>query len=93
MDVVMQRANGSPVRDEDRVTVAANDYLALGGDNILTPVRPAGGFAIDDSMPLLRDPLVDWFRARGSTLDPDDFQTTATPRWNLPDTLPAHCRF
>ncbi len=93
MDVVMQRADGSPVRDDGRLTVAANDYLALGGDNILMPIIPDGGFAIDDGMPLVRDLLVDWFRARGGTLDPDDFQTTATPRWNLPDMLPAHCRF
>ncbi len=91
MDVVMQRTDGSAVRDDDRVTVLANDYLTLGGDDILTPVIPAGGFPIDDSMPLVRDLLVDWFRARGGTLEPGEFLSTSEPRWNVAASLTDAC--
>lgn len=91
MNVVMQRADGSVIRDQDRVTVAANDYLALGGDNILTPIIPDGGFAIDDGVPLVRDLLVDWFRARGGALSPGRFLSTNAPRWNVAESLAAGC--
>ena len=91
MEVVMQLANGSAVRDDDRLTVVVNDYLALGGDNILTPVIPQSGFDVDDSMPLTRDVLVEWFRRRGGSLNPEDFLTTENPKWNVPDPLPGTC--
>jgi 5'-nucleotidase len=92
MDVVMKRLDGATIRDNDRVRVVVNDYLASGGDDILTPVIPAAGFAVDDSMPLTRDVLVEWLRGGASLLDPDDFLTTESPRWNLPDSLPGSCQ-
>ena len=70
----------------------ANDFLTLGGDDVLTPVIPDDGFAIDESMPLTRDVLVDWFRGQSGQLSPDEFQSTASPRWNLPDNVPDTCR-
>jgi hypothetical protein len=79
------------VRDDDRLTVVVNDYLALGGDNILTPVIPQSGFDVDDSMPLTRDVLVEWFRRKGGSLNPEDFLTTENPKWNVPDPLPGTC--
>jgi len=91
MGVVMERANGSVIRDDDRVSVIVNDYLALGGDDILAPVMPDRGFDIDDTMPLTRDVLVEWFRNRADALDPADFVTTDRPKWNVPDSLPESC--
>jgi hypothetical protein len=82
--------DGRILGDADRVSMLANDFLTLGGDDVLTPVIPGDGFAIDESMPLTRDILVDWFRER-SELSPDDFGSAASPRWTLPDSVPDTC--
>ncbi len=91
MDVVMERMNETVIRDDDRLRVIANDYLALGGDDILTPVMPEGGFDIDDGMPRTRDVLLRWFRSRTDALDPGDFFIKGRPKWNVPDELPEFC--
>ncbi len=92
MKVVARRADGREIGDDDRVRLIANDFLVLGGDDILTPIIPPDGFGIDDSMPLVRDVLVDWFRNGPSTLRPEDFSSDAAPRWEVPASLPADCR-
>ena len=91
MSVLMKLDDGTTIRDDDRLTVIVNDYLALGGDGILTPVMPDGGFDVDDGMPLTRDVLVEWFGDNGSVLKPDDFVTAQNPKWNVPDPLPGTC--
>jgi 2',3'-cyclic-nucleotide 2'-phosphodiesterase (5'-nucleotidase family) len=91
MDIEMKLRTGATIHDDDRVAIVANDFLALGGDDVLTPVLPDGGFDVDDSMPLTRDVLVDWFRSKTGSLNPDDYLSTEEPRWNLPDELPATC--
>jgi 5'-nucleotidase len=91
LHVVMKRSDGMAIHDDDRVRVVANDYLAFGGDDILTPVIPDGGFAVDNGMPLTRDVLLEWFRNRSGTLDPADFLTAERPKWNVPDSLPESC--
>ncbi|MBU2676780.1 MAG: bifunctional metallophosphatase/5'-nucleotidase [Gammaproteobacteria bacterium] len=91
MDVVMELDDETTIRDDDRLTVIVNDYLALGGDGILTPVMPEGGFDVGDSMPLTRDVLVEWFGDNGDSLNPQDFVTARNPKWNVPDPLPASC--
>jgi len=92
MGITLQLDDGRKLADADRVTMLANDFLTMGGDDVLTPVIPDGGFAIDESMPLIRDVLVDWFRGQSGQLSPDDFQSGASPRWNLPDNVSATCR-
>lgn len=91
MEIVMELADGSTIDDDDSLSVIANDYIALGGDNILTPVIPDGGFAFDDNLPLTRDLLVAWFRNKGDSLSPDDFRSDDTPKWNVSDALPEKC--
>lgn len=91
MDVEMKLQSGASIHDDDRVSVVVNDFLAFGGDDVLTPVIPDGGFAVDYSMPLTRDVLVEWFRSKAGSLSPDDFLSAARPRWNLPSELPATC--
>ena len=91
MDVVMKLDDGTAISDDDRLTVTVNDYLALGGDGILTPVMPEGGFDVGDGMPLTRDVLVAWFEDNGNSLNPQDFVTAQNPKWNVPDSLPASC--
>ncbi len=91
LDIAMRLPDGTAIDDAAIITVIANDFLGFGGDDILTPIMPAGGFDVDDRMPLTRDVLVDWFRAKGGTLRSSDFLTTATPRWNIQEPLPASC--
>lgn len=91
MSVVMKRDDGTAIRDDDRLIIAVNDYLALGGDDILTPVMPEGGFPLGDGMPLTRDVLVEWFQDNGDSLNPEDFLTTGSPKWNVPDPLSPSC--
>ena len=91
LEIVALRPDGREIRDEESVRVIANDFLTMGGDDILTPVIPEGGFAIDESMPLVRDVLVDWFRNGPSTLAPEDFLTVGEPVWSVPATIPPGC--
>lgn len=91
MNVVMRLEDGREIADTDRIRLIANDFLALGGDDILTPVIPPGGFTLRDDMPRTRDALVDWFENAGDSLDPGRFATRGAPKWNLPDIIPATC--
>ncbi len=92
MRVVATRPDGSEIADDDQIRLVANDFLVLGGDDILTPIIPQDGFDIDNSMPLVRDVLVDWFRNGPATLRPEDFRSDGAPIWEAPASLPADCR-
>ncbi len=83
--------NGALISDGDRVRVIANDYLASGGDGILTPIIPDAGFAADDTQALTRDAIVQWFKRHTGTLRPVDFLSTENPRWNFPDNFSGRC--
>ena len=93
MRVEMRLDDGRVIGDDDRIRLIANDFLALGGDDILTPAIPEGGFELRYDMPLTRDTLVAWFRAGPDTISPEDFRTHRTPKWNLPDGQPANCQY
>lgn len=89
--IVAKRPDGHVIQDDEGIRLVANDFLTLGGDDILTPVIPAGGFDIDNSMPLVRDVLITWFENGPDTLSPQDFQSDDEPRWTVPATLPEGC--
>ncbi len=91
MSIRMLRQDGSDILDNDRVAVITNDFLALGGDDILTPAMPEGGFVYDGRGPLTRDVLVEWFRMQPGRMNAANFQSTDNPRWTLPEELPASC--
>jgi 5'-nucleotidase len=91
MTVTMTLHNGREIRDDDRVRVAANDFLAGGGDGIFVPATPDGGFEYDDDPRLIRDVVVDWLRKRGGRLRADQYMKTSGRRWTLPDSLPTTC--
>jgi len=93
MSIEMRLDDGRIISDDDRIRVVANDFLALGGDDILTSAIPEGGFELRYDMPLTRDALVDWFRAGPNTISPEDFRTHSAPKWNLPDGQPANCQY
>ena len=89
--VRMLREDGTEVRDDDRVTVLANDYLAYGGDRIMTPGIPPGGLEVRYDLPLTRDVLVSWLEQRGGRLQTADWRSDDAPKWNLPDGFPQSC--
>jgi 5'-nucleotidase len=82
MSVRMVRTDGSEVTDEEDIVLLVNDFLALGGDDILTPIIPPGGFELRFDLPRTRDALVDWLRARGGKLDPANWRSDDAPKWN-----------
>lgn len=93
MSIQMIGPDGSEIEDTDILRVVANDFLLLGGDDILTPVIPEGGFNIPSGTPLVRDTLVDWFKRRGGRMNAAEFRDPENLRWNLPDPLPENCSF
>jgi len=93
MSIRMIKPDGNAIEDADTLRVVTNDFLLLGGDDIMTPVIPKGGFNIPNGTPLVRDTLVDWFKRRGGTMNADEFRDPENLRWNLPDPLPEACSF
>ncbi len=91
MRVTLRRDDGREITDSDKVRVIANDFLALGGDDILTPAIPEQGLPIDQGLPRTRDVLVQWFIDHPGELDPAEFRTHDAPKWNLPDIIPETC--
>lgn len=91
MSVRLVLPGGDEIADHEIYRVAVNDFLLLGGDNVLTPAIPEDGFTVPHDTPLVRDLLVEWFSQRGGRLHTDDFLDTQNRRWNLPGTLPAGC--
>jgi 5'-nucleotidase len=91
MTIQMVLNNGHAIDGDDRVRIAANDFLATGGDAIFTPAMPADGFDYDDDPRSVRDVVANWLRARGGSLNAADFHTEADRRWNLPEFIPASC--
>ncbi len=84
-NVEMILNNGTVISDDDRIRIAANDFLATGGDGILTPVIPPGGIEYAYDARLTRDLLTQWFRNHGGNLKASDFSSEASPRWNFSD--------
>ena len=92
MDIVMTRTDGTVIEDDDRVQVIANDYLAMGGDDILPPTMPVGKYRYDENQPFTRAAIVSWFKSRRGRLNADQFIDPDERKWNLPADLPASCR-
>ena len=75
--------DGSEIVDSDAVTVAASDFLVLGGDDIFTPIIPDEGLTLDSNNPLIRDVFVGWLRQRGGTMKASDFSEESGLRWHV----------
>lgn len=91
MSIAMLLANGREIQDDELVRVAVNDFLALGGDGVLLPVLPDGGFVIPGDLVLARDALEQWFGSRSERLRADQFLDLENRRWNLPEVVPENC--
>jgi hypothetical protein len=93
MKLEMKLEDGTPIGDSDTVRVVANDFLSLGGDDILTPVINSRGLEVEQGLPRTRDVLVQWFMNHPGTLHPSDFRTHDDPKWRVPDIIPDNCRY
>ena len=91
MQVEMRLDDGREIRDDDRIRLIANDFLALGGDDILTPAIEGDGLAILQGLPRTRDALLAWLRANPGELDPTALRTHDRPKWNVPAPFPEGC--
>ena len=92
MTVTMLDADGREFGDTDNITIAVNDYMATGGEFVLSDIMPEGGYPIDETQPLIRDVFVSWLAARGGRISADEFDTSDNPKWNRPDTLDPACQ-
>ena len=93
MSIRMLDPDGREIGHDDRQRVVVNDFLLMGGDDVLQPVIPPEGFAIPTDTELVRDVLLQWFDGRGGSLDASMFYDETRPRWNLPAELPAACAY
>ena len=91
LHVTMIRQDGSEIEDQEMLAVMTTDFLATGGDDVLTPIIPEGGFPIARDTPLVREAIADWMRRRGGSLNADSFSDADSPKWNVPDPIPAAC--
>lgn len=93
MDISMRRMDGGDIGDNDTVRVVVNDFLVLGGDDILTVITPEGGIPYSSDLPMVRDVLVKWFGKQKNALRADQFLGEEHRRWHLPDPVPQECVF
>jgi 2',3'-cyclic-nucleotide 2'-phosphodiesterase (5'-nucleotidase family) len=88
LDLELRRDSGAPVADDDVLVVAVSDFLATGGDDILSPVMPATGFDIPDDAPLVRAALAAHLGSLGARLHERDVSGVRTI---VPGELPVSC--
>ena len=88
--VALRRRDGSLIAKDDRLTVVTNDFIASGGDGVLSP---AGSFgtANSEGLPLLRDAVADGLRRRGGHVSEDQLHVPGSPRWSYPGSRPVSC--
>lgn len=91
VQVAMARPDGSVIGDDDPLRVLTTDFLATGGDDVLTPIIPEAGFPIDTGKPLIREAIANWMRQRGGNLSADTFSDAANPKWNVAESLTEDC--
>jgi len=88
VEAVLTRMDGSPIRDEEMLSVITTDFLATGGDGFFAGANI--GYEIG---PPIRDAMAEALRQRGGTLDPGDpaLFDPANPRFTLPGEVPIPC--
>jgi 5'-nucleotidase len=95
VDVWLEKRNGAspraeppqPMKDDDKLVVVTNDFLATGGD----------GFTVTDNVelnqdrPALRDAIAERLRERPGKIDAQDWYSMSSPRIKLPMPRPVRC--
>ena len=91
LNVTMVRPDGTEIDDQELIVVTTTDFLAMGGDDIFTTIMPEDGFTIANDLPLIREVIVNWMRRHGGNLNADSFSDSDSPKWNVPNPIPAAC--
>lgn len=91
LDLVLVRPSGALIKDGDALRVVVSDFLATGGDGILAPVMPPGGFPVDHAAPLMRDVFVEYLKNRKGPLREEQLLDTSNPRLSVSGVLPMSC--
>lgn len=89
LTVTLLGASAQPIPDSAMLDIVTSDYLALGGNGILSSIMPPDGFAMSGAGPLLRDVVADWLRSRSGPLGEEQFLDRN--RWVYPGDLPITC--
>ena len=87
--VTIVRDSGVPVRDDESLAVVTSDFLALGGDEILTPLGALS--YMDVPGPGMRDVMADRLRKQGGRLRSEDLLNSNRARILYPPEMPARC--
>jgi 2',3'-cyclic-nucleotide 2'-phosphodiesterase/3'-nucleotidase len=87
LSIELRRANGKPVRDDDTLTIATNDFLATGGDSML----PNGTLESTDETSNIRDMIADSLRQHPEALGKQTWFSETDLRIRLPSKRPVHC--
>ena len=85
--VTMTRPSGAAIADGDPLLLVTSDFLATGGDGMLAPIMPPGGFPVDAGAPLVRDVLVEYLRRPGAPVREAQL-LDATPRLSVAGPIP-----
>jgi 2',3'-cyclic-nucleotide 2'-phosphodiesterase (5'-nucleotidase family) len=85
--VTMTRPSGAVIADGDAVLLVTSDFLATGGDGMLAPIMPAGGFPVNADAPLVRDALIEYLRRPGTPVREAQL-LDATPRLSVSGPVP-----
>lgn len=88
--VTLLRNHGAPIRDAERLSIVTSDYLATGGDRLLTPIGDPRSRIRSASPELLRDVLAHELRQRES-LKAAALYDPQHPRLELPSPRPVRC--
>ena len=87
--VVIARDSGIAIRDDESLSIATSDFIALGGDEILAPLGRVK--YTDVPGPGMRDAMVEELRRRGGRLRAEELLNPSRPRVVYPSDLPARC--
>jgi len=90
--VALTRSSGVPIRADERLIVATDDFVAGGGDGIVAPAGAVGEIKIVEGAPLLRESFVAWLRNRGGRLNENQFVSAEHRRWSYPGSRPVVCQ-
>jgi 2',3'-cyclic-nucleotide 2'-phosphodiesterase (5'-nucleotidase family) len=91
LDLALVRPSGALINDGDPLLVVVSDFLATGGDGILAPVMPPGGFPVDYAAPLMRDVFVEYLKNLEGPLREEQLVDTKNPRLSVSGAVPMSC--
>jgi len=90
LEVLLERPDGAPIRDDETLSMTTTDFLATGGDGFF-----AGANLDYEIGAPIRDAMAEALRRRGGKLDPADrtIYDPANPRISLPagNDMPVAC--